>query len=232
MPINVPRRALLSLAATMLITWPATTHAAPYTDGFYVGLGIGFTHVEGENAIALEQLSVFTPVTTTDFGSGLAFELRTGYNILGYASVEASIAGNGSFDLTEGIAYPAFQVRLHPIQFFVPFEERFWDVSLFGGVGYAIGGYEHEELASNDTDAKGWEGHAFTAGIGFGMSPVPWLSIDIDLRMIFPQLTTYIVDWDDDQRDAPTKTPSMLIFAPTLQFTFRVPSGDPEPEGV
>ena len=247
-----PQRALLGAALMLgLMAFDAPAQAI-FSDGFYVSLGVGYGHVMGDRGVVMDtrggcnstagdlgflyydpgktpKCQYFTSrqrdeMARTDVGSGLAAELRVGYNILGYFSVELSLSGNGTTDGANGIAYPTGQLRLHPIQFVIPFEERIWDVSVFTGFGYTIAGYHPDEAIQGNDDGKGWEGIVHTAGVGVGVAVAEWFSFDFDLRFIFPRYLTWAVDWDDNLRSLPKDTPFTVIIAPTLQFTFRVPS--------
>jgi len=241
------------MALIAMICWTLPAAASGYSDGFYVGFGVGYGHVIGTDGVAMDSRGGCAPahqgnvflyydpaagchyaansqefgnVVTTSNGSGVGVELRLGYNILGYASVELSIAGTGTTDFENGIAYPALQVRVHPAQFFIPFEARIWDVNISGGAGYTIAGYTPDPDLAFDDDTKGWEGFVGTFGIGAGISPVSWFSVDFDLRFIFPRYLTWVVNFEDGIRSLPSETPETTVIAPTVQLTFRVPTGE------
>src|SRR5690606_25053403 len=110
----------------------------------------------------------YEDVVRTEFGSGMAFELRFGYLIDGVLAPEISLGGHGSVDAKSGAAYPSFVLRYHPAQHAIDHDERAWDANVYVGVGYAIGGYHpKEESQFGSDDGRGWEGVAVLMGVGF-----------------------------------------------------------------
>ena len=245
---------LLAALAVPVAAPPARAGERQFEDGFYVGLGIGYAAVFGDRGVPMrypgtpgcapgpylwtdevgcvtaDSQGEFAEVARSDFASGLTAELRLGYNFFGYASVEISAAGSGTVDTSEGLLFPVLQVRLHPIQFGIPHDQRFWDVSVFAGLGYTIGGYSPDERYRDSAaseaakfDGKGWQGIVWTTGVGAAISPVPWFSVSLDLRVVLPQYWFWIVNFDTGVRSEPVDVPTTVIFAPTLQATFHIP---------
>ena len=80
-------------------------------------------------------------IVRADSGDMIAIQLRLGYNILGYASVEVDLSG---LDRPRSpTAWPMSDFRgVCTPRSFIPHDDRDWDVSLFAGGGYSIAGYK------------------------------------------------------------------------------------------
>lgn len=209
-------RSAFVFLASLLVAAPVSTALARPKDGGYFALGLGYAAASGDRGISLKPgmvVSVPDPDewTRTDFGSGLAVDLRFGW-LIGPVAPEISLFGHGSFDAENGAAMPAFQLRFHPLMLVDSLADSPIDASLFFGVGYAIGGYHHE----GDDDGKGWDGLALTFGVGATYELSPKIHLGLDLKFAMPQYSTWIVDWDDDIEAEPTSTPSTMIIAPSL----------------
>jgi hypothetical protein len=209
-------RSIFALAVSLLVVAPASTASARPKEGGYFALGLGYAAVSGDRGIALKPgmvVSVPDPDewTRTDFGSGLAVDLRFGW-LIGPVAPEISLFGHGSFDAENGAAMPTFQLRFHPLMLVDSLAASPIDASLFFGVGYAIGGYHHE----GDDDGKGWDGLALTFGVGTTYELSPKIHLGLDLKFALPQYSTWIVDWDDDISAEPATTPSTMVIAPSL----------------
>jgi len=221
---------LMSVTALVALTLGAAGAAHAIPDGGYLALGLGGAIASGDRGVPLEGVfpqlhsvvgnPLYDEMVRTDFGSGLAFELRFGYLIAGLVAPEIGLVGHGGTGFDEGAGYPTFTLRYHPVQHAIDLAERDWDANVYVGAGYAIGGY-HPENVFND-DGKGWEGWALTFGLGFDYAVGERVSLGLDVKFALPQYGDYLVDWDDDIRATPTETPSTLVVIPTAQIVFHL----------
>ncbi len=234
-------------AAVVALAAPAA-HATP--DGFYFSLGVGGAlTLSGERGVTMkvptacggsaatqrpflwyepgDHQCIFAPsdeyhqeVARTDWGSGMGFQLRLGYNILGHASVEATVSGQGNPDGSEGAGHVSFQARWSFAELIKPHEERDWDADVFFGGGYSIGGYHPDPAIQGNDDGKGWDGYNFTVGGAFRYAVAKRITLDLDLKVILPGYTTFIANFDKNYEATPAETPSTVVFSPTLGVTF------------
>ncbi len=165
----------------------------------------------------------------TDFGSGLSFQLRIGYNILGYASLEASVLGHGDLDGDAGAGHVGGAVRIHPAQFWIPFQERPWDVDVSFGYGYSIGGYHPAPEVQrfivgtdDEDDGKGWDGTNLSTGVAFNYMVAQRVSLGVDFKFMFPDWKEWFANWDKGYTGTPVESPDAFIFLPTAQVTFHL----------
>ena len=156
----------------------------------------------------------------TDFGSGMGIQITLGYNILGYVSPEISIFGHGGASLDDGAVHVGMNVRYHFIQHIIENTERDWDVNVFFGAGYSIGGYHPDEDLQTTDDGKGWEGYNFTFGAGFDYAVLDFLSVGLDMHFVMPRWQSWIVNFDNGVRSTPIETPMTLVIAPLVHAKF------------
>lgn len=177
----------------------------------------------------------YDEIVRSDAGSGIALQLRFGYTILGYASVELSLAGNGSPSFTDGTVYADFQARYHVVEHFIHHDDRDWDVNLLLGVGWAIAGYKprYSESAHGGTpglelnhdpafEGKGWEGWNLSFGAEFSYAVTPLISLGLDFRVVAPFWSLWIANRTEQYQATPASTPSTFIIAPTAQVKFHL----------
>lgn len=163
----------------------------------------------------------FGEIVRTDYGSGVAAQLRMGYTINGLITPEFMLTGNGpmgSFD--DGMGHVGMRLRYHPAQHWKPGEDRMWDVGLYYGYGFSIGGYNHDDIAGLDT-GKGWIGAFHTTGLTAEYAATDVVAYGVDLGWIMPQYTGWIVNWSDDVVSAPKEPPPTTVFAPIVYLSFR-----------
>jgi hypothetical protein len=163
----------------------------------------------------------FGEIVRTDYGSGAAVQLRMGYTINGLVTPEFMLAGNGpmgSFD--DGMGHVGMRLRYHPAQHWKPGEDRMWDVGMYYGYGFSIGGYNHDDIGGLDT-GKGWIGTFHTTGITAEYAATDVVAYGVDLGWIMPQYTGWIVNWSDDVVSAPKEPPPTTVFAPIVYLSFR-----------
>ncbi len=249
--------AILGLLALSLpvLTTSSTAHA--FKDGFYISLGFGGSMVlDGQRGIGLEgggcpadnglflwheppanrcvyaiNAGQHDEISRTDFGGdSFALHFRLGYNILGHASLEASISGYGdtSGAFAYGAGYANFQVRWHFLKLLevaevVSAADRRYDADVMVGVGYAIGGYTPSQNAPgiSGDDEKGWEGFDVAVGFAFKYQVQPWLSLGVDFTFLLQHFGEFIANYDDGYRSEPTDgTIGATAFIPSFTFTF------------
>lgn len=163
----------------------------------------------------------FGEIVRTDFASGAAVQLRMGYTINGLVTPEFMLTGNGpvgSFD--DGMGHVGLRLRYHPAQHWKPGEDRTFDVGLYYGYGFSIGGYNHDDIAGLDT-GKGWIGAFHTTGLTAEYAATDVVAYGVDLGWIMPQYTGWIVNWSDDVISAPKEPPPTTVFAPIVYLSFR-----------
>ena len=221
--------AALALLALTVGSGPAA-HALP--DGGYLAIGLGGAIASGDRGVPLDfevaNFRILAPVggatydelVRTDFGSGLAFELRFGYLIAGLVAPEISLSGHGATSFEEGAGYPSFVLRYHPVQHAIDLADRAWDANLYVGAGYTMGGFHPDELI--DDDGKGWEGWVLSFGLGASYQVGPRVSLGVDVKFALPQYGEYIWDYEDDLRADASETPSTLVVMPTAQIIFHL----------
>lgn len=212
------RSALGAVVFSGLLGGVAPSADARPPEGGYFALGLGYAAASGDRGVPLKtRLGVIANIpdqdewVRTDFGSGLAIDLRFGY-LVGPVAPEISLFGHGSFDAENGAALPTLQLRFHPLMLVDSLADSKFDASVFFGAGYAIGGYHHE----GDDDGKGWEGIALTFGAGFTYELSPKIHLGLDLKFAMPMYSKWVYSYDDDIDFEPAETPSTLVIAPSL----------------
>ncbi|MFO0750203.1 MAG: hypothetical protein U1F43_31725 [Myxococcota bacterium] len=216
-PLIVPSLAVLTLVAGL------GSAAARPPEGGYFGFGIGGAIAGGDRGVPLKAgpfvigpavgSADYKELVRTDFGSGLAFDLRFGW-LVGPVAPEIGIVGHGTTNFEDGAGYPNFSLRFHPLLLVDSLADLKVDASVFLGAGYAIGGYQPK----NDTDGKGWEGWALHFGLGATYDLSQRVRLGFDVRFVMPQYSSFMIDWDDDINGKPASTPSTLVVIPTLQI--------------
>ena len=179
------------------------------------------TCVGAPGGTANSRTKNFGEIVRTDYGSGAAVQLRMGYTINGLVTPEFMLTGNGpvgSFD--DGMGHAGMRLRYHPAQHWKPGEDRMWDVGLYYGYGFSIGGYNHDDIGGLDT-GKGWIGAFHTTGVTAEYAATDVVAYGVDLGWIMPQYTGWIVNWGDDVVSAPKEPPPTTVFAPIVYLSFR-----------
>ena len=233
------------LSLTIALATVASLVALPASaipSGVYFTLGIGGATVSGERGVLLKSPSQaddnegyirglrairtnatdnYSERVRSDFGSGFGFQLRLGYTIKGYVSLEAAFSGHGNPGAqSSGIGHVSFQARYHFVNHITPFDKRAWDVDAFLGVGYSVGGY-HPDPAVDD-DAKAWRGWNITTGFAFRYQVGKRVSLGVDAKFVLPQFTTWVANWSKDHITDPEATPSTVVFIPTFEIVFHL----------
>ncbi len=171
------------------------------------------------NNVTAEQR--FGEVVRTDVGSGLGLELRFGWNILGYVSPELSITGHGAVSGPEagreGMVNLTGQLRIHPIQFWIPMAERPYDATAYIGFGLpSFAGYHPDDVEHDE--GKGWSGINYTGGASFHWMVSKVVSLGLDVKLIFPRYLDWIVNFDNNWRSIPTETPGTTVVLTSFQL--------------
>lgn len=223
------RRGFLA-ALTLVGVFALAPAAVAIPGGGYIGLGFGGAVASGDRGVPLDfrgftitaapGTPVYDELVRTDFGSGLAAELRFGWLIAGVIAPEISVSGHGATSFEDGAGFATFILRYHPVQHAVDHLERAWDLNVYAGVGYAIGGFQPDPAI--DDDGKGWEGVAVVTGLGFAYQVADSVSLGVDVKIALPQYASYIWNYDDDLRADAAETPSAMVVMPTLQVLFHL----------
>lgn len=230
----------------------SSTDGVAAGEGFYFSLGLGGGIVSGDRDVALSVPKACPSSVTserflwsekgsnyikcvsspsadshaesvrTDFGSGMGFQLRIGYNIRGFVSLEGFLSGNGDPGPGEsaGIGHTGFQLRYHPVNHSIPVEDRLWDADVMLGVGYAVGGFSPDPDIQLSDDEKAWDGMAITTGVAFNYQVAPRVDLGLDFKFVFPRFSSFIANWDKNYVEEPEEIPFTMIFLPTLQINF------------
>jgi len=216
------RFTVIATAVLSFVALSATAGARP-PEGGYFGFGLGYAAASGDRGVPLKAGNFtinpalddagYAELVRTDFGSGLAFDIRFGY-LTGPIAPELSLTGHGTFDFENGAGYATLGVRFHPMLLVDSLADSKIDASVFVAAGYGIGGYQ----PSNDDDGKGWQGFALTFGLGATYDLSERIRLGLDLRAVMPMYSTFMIDWGDDINADPASTPSTFVFMPTLQI--------------
>jgi hypothetical protein len=222
---------LLTLA--LLLALPATAAAR---GGLYFGFDLGGAKVWGDTNIVLNHSpdsQYYVPTgheaqVRSETGSGFAAGIRLGYNVMGYAGIEATILAHGNkqsaANTWEGAGHPAITLRLYPMEFLTLFDNptlksfkgRPWDVNLsFGYAPYDLGGYH-----ISSSQGRGWEGYSLQWGIAGEYYVAKTVSVGAEMRFIKPVYNSFLVKWDPWQAVALADTESNFVLAPMAQITF------------
>ena len=185
--------------------------------------------------LAAHRKARLEEIVRADGGSMLGLQLRLGYNILGHASIETTLSGAGNVDPLEGSAHVGFQARWHPAEIWIPHDDRSWDVSTFGGVGYSLAGYvpqfdaavhggdiQKEGDGEPTFEGKGWLGMHASFGFGFDYKFSESASVGLDLKFIRTLYSTWVANFTDAYETEPVETPESWIIAPTLRVTWHM----------
>ena len=222
------RLLLVALVTASVIAIAGSAHALP--DGGYIAIGFGGAVASGDHGVPLKPSStaqitvqpgnpIYDEIVRTDFGSGLGAELRFGYLIAKLIAPEVSACGHGATSFDDGAGFVSFALRYHFVQHFMDLAERPWDLDVYFGGGYAIGGYHPAKF---DTKGKGWEGWELETGVDFEYQLGERVGLALDVKFVLPQYGTYIWNYDDKIRFDAQSTPSTLVVMPTLQVIFHL----------
>lgn len=224
-------RAKLLLTIALLASGIATGgQAIALPDGGYIAIGVGGAIASGDRGVALNpqlfQAQNGAPLSMlqddwvrTDFGSGLAAELRFGYLIAKVVAPEISVSGHGATSFDDGAGFVSFALRYHVMQHAIDLAERAWDLDVYFGGGYAIGGFHPDKYGN---DGKGWEGWQLNFGLNAEYQVGERVGLALDVKFALPQYGSYIFNYDDDIRSTAVSTPSTLVVMPTLQVVFHL----------
>ncbi|GEM_PF-4193367 len=221
----------LIITAVLFAAGPQVARASE--GGMLFGISLGGAVVSGDQGLDLKGLAVseadknsdiYKDWVRTDAGSGFAFDLKLGYNILGYGSVETYVCGHLNMDSGggkfEGAGYWGFLGRVFPFQFVEQLRVTRFDPSLyFGGgfinyMGYHRGDYDPQHKT------RGWNGTHLMFGAALDYYIHKSVSVGLDLRFILPTWKTFHEDWDDDITFEPASSATTLVFAPMANITF------------
>jgi len=215
------RRALMLFALGLLCA-PASAGAG---EGFSVSLGVGGGFWRLPEGSLRSSLSKLNPPRAGELGlltdtlsDGLAVRFAMAYNILGYASVEVGMTGQG-WHLGKpaaigGSGHATLTAHFHPFELFMP--DRDFDASVFLGGGYAILGGGHEDNAFN----RGLDGGLLECGLTGRYFFAPWFSLGAELRLGFPFFSRWHVDWEDGEHYSLKDNPDAMFVGLLVTTTF------------
>ncbi len=219
------------LAALLLLPFTAEAKS-----GLYLGFNIGGGIVSGDAPIGFPQSELNKDpdfvnggnsqiLFSTDEGGGFSAGFRLGYNILGFAAVEASFSGSGNnlgdSNKIEGQGGIAGLVRFFPGQLIEP--DRWWDPYVFFGAGVHFIGYSplaRGDLPMQNDGRAWWPGYTINYGLGCDFYLVPFFSVGVDLAFANAFHDTFHIDDKQGIEATPTETASAFIFNPTMKLTF------------
>lgn len=182
---------LLAWAAAFALALPASA-----IDGFVVGLEGQYGSWNADPAVLSEKGNIH-PHVARGFSAPIhengvgGLNLHLGWNVLGWASLEAVVHGSvwAPFDRsgTGGAGFLGARATYFPLQHFLP-EDRQWDVGVELGAGYSIvGGPDY-----------GMDGKYLATAITGEFYPLPWLSVAAGYRHFFAFYDRFYYDFADD----------------------------------
>jgi hypothetical protein len=198
------RRILFSLPLVVCVCLaPAIANAG--TNGFVIGLEGGYgswgldastiklndaTFVDGDGNEVAAGPALQGFVQPINEKSNYSLNLHLGWNVLGYASVEAAIHAT-SWDLMNkqrgGAGFVGGRATIWPMQFFLP-KDRKYDAGLEFGVGYSIAG----------GPTYGMSGTYVQFGIGGEYLLSPFLGVTANIRHFAPYWSKFYTDFDNN----------------------------------
>lgn len=228
-------RTTISLA-TLAVALTALAPMAHANDGGMIfGISLGGALVSGETGIDMKDWAadalrnsvdpeIYKDWIRTDAGSGFAFDLKLGYNVLGYGSIETYLNGHLNMDSGggkfEGAAYWGFLGRYFPFQHFANLKTTPFDPNVYFGGGFINYSGYHRGDYDPQHKTRGWSGTHLLFGAALDYYIHPSVSVGVDLRFILPNWKTFHEDWDDDITFQPAKDATTFVFAPMANITF------------
>jgi hypothetical protein len=140
--------------------------------------GLRCVYARDDPAVGLTSApeDIHRALATTRFGSGLAGQLRLGWNVRGHVSFELVAAAHGKPSGAAGALHVGAQIRWHPAELAIDHDERAWDLSLFYGTGYSLGTYHPAERLQREVqpdDPRGLQGLRGVAPRRRARDPLP-----------------------------------------------------------
>jgi hypothetical protein len=219
------------IAALLSLATPAW--ARP---GFYIGLGAGTSTVSGETGMGESRFGkdefglplILAPGFTlnTDNDGGTAALFRLGFNILGYAAIEAVASGHGTEltdeDLRQWAAHAHLGARAYPLwhwQNRLPELLQPLEPSIFLGWGVSYQAY----VPVPGADPVGWEDWgSMRFGLGLEYFLIEYFKVGIDWNWIHASYGKFIYNQDEGIHfpvEPPATTNYHQVFA-TIGFQF------------
>ena len=179
------------LAATLLFAFPATAASPEFAKGgAIVALQYGYGLWGIDRAQLASQVGqADADLLANDTLNGHSATLRLGYNILGHATPEATLTATG-WNLTEsnrgGAGFVTGGVHWHPIEIFMKGKERFYDASLFFGLGYGIMGQN-----------RGMDGFAWQYGVSTDFYVAKSIALGLFFRSTQMGFSSFYLDYNN-----------------------------------
>jgi hypothetical protein len=194
----------------VLIVVFALSAAAPAAarPGFYVGLGVGGSAVQGTGVMSgdltLTSGSATFPagyLLTTEIDGGLGMLFTMGFNILGYAAIETRLAGQGhdldDANLREWAAHWHTGVRAYPMwhwQDRLPSYLQPLEPSVFVGWGTTYQGYPLP-LTNDEVGWRTWNSWRF--GLALEYFVITYFKVSLDYSYVMAPHDLFIYDFSD-----------------------------------
>lgn len=163
------------------------------------GFVIGLEGARGSWSASADEISSGSDGSVQRFDAALftapldaqslwGFNLHLGWNVQGYAAIEAAIQSSAwtPFDANArgGAGFAGGRVTYFPLQHFIP--KREFDVGIEAGFGYAIAGGPN----------YGMDGTYASIGAIVEYYPVPWFSLGIGYRYFNAMFDQFFYDYD------------------------------------
>jgi hypothetical protein len=199
--------------------------------GLDFGGGLGIGGEEGSIADSHYCEADHSYYGRADVAHGIAATLRLGYNVMGFASIEAALFAHGGSGEHgwEGLGHVGGLVKFYPIQFLTlspklkpKVKNRRLDGALYFGAGYSMGGYHiTPDPLDGDARGRGWSGAHVQWGATFEFRAAKPITVGLDLKFLRTIWTSYITDWDP-RENCDVEEASTTVFAPMAILTFHL----------
>jgi len=188
----------MTLAAWLLLTTVATAAEpadAPdfHKNAFTFGLDYGYGIWQLDRSRLESQVGAPGDVFVNEAQNTQTANVRVGFNILGYATVEADLTGTGwnlGGSNRGGGGFLVGGAAWHPLRLFVESPTRPYDASLFVGLGYGITGQD-----------TGMDGFIWELGLRGSYFFNRWFGVTAYARWVFLNWSTFYLDYN--HRDLP-----------------------------
>ncbi|MFL5320259.1 MAG: hypothetical protein ACJ790_11435 [Myxococcaceae bacterium] len=183
------RRAALLLSVFFAV--PALADTPEFQKGgVMIGLQYGWGLWNLDRAKLAGQVGDADAATLVgDTQNGHSANFSLGYNILGHATIEATITGTG-WNLTEGNrgggGFITGAAHWHPIQIFLKDQPRFYDASVFLGAGYGIMG-----------ENRGIDGFVWQWGVDADIYFAKTLAVTVFYRSTQLNMNSFYIDYNN-----------------------------------
>lgn len=179
------------IAATVLLALPAFAAQPDFgKGGAVIGLQYGYGIWNLDRAKLAAQVGQSdADIVVNDTRNGHSATLRLGYNILGHATVEALVTATG-WNLTEadrgGGGFITGGAHWHPLELFLKGKPRFYDASVFLGLGHGLMGQN-----------RGMDGLVWQYGLGADFFFSRILALGVFFRSTQLNFNSFYLDYNN-----------------------------------